>query len=248
MSASDFQSGRERQLDCTWIMFQKWRYLLFMSWPIPLEELRKHVPPSIEIDTFDGTAWISMLPMKMEGLHLRLFPPVLTTSTFAEINFRTYVTVNGQRAVYFLSIDAGTCIGAFVARQFFKMPYLYAKSSIRRDGSTFRLASHRRESRFAKAASFAASYTPIGDPAPPPKDSLTHFLVSRYAEVAMTVPGKIFTGQIDHAPWQVTGVEAHVEVNTIPEALGLDFSGVTPEFHFSWGTDVRLCGVSRLKR
>ena len=40
------------------LMHQKWGKLLFMHWRIEEAELRPLIPEQLEIDTFDGSAWI----------------------------------------------------------------------------------------------------------------------------------------------------------------------------------------------
>lgn len=39
-------------------MHQSWGKLLFMHWPIDAELLRPLIPSQLEIDIFDGRAWI----------------------------------------------------------------------------------------------------------------------------------------------------------------------------------------------
>lgn len=239
-------SGRPDKLPCTWVMYQEWRHLLFMSWPVPLDEMRKHVPADLSIDTFNGTAWLSMLPMHMEDLHFRWLPPIPGTSDFPEINLRTYVTVNGQPAVYFFSLDSSSRLGALVARFFFHTPYVYAKMTLD-EGEWFHLTSRRKKSRHANAAELDIRYRPVGEPKQPAADSLAHFLVERYTAIAETKPGVIYSGPVDHAPWQLTDAEVDVRANTVPQAVGFDVAGSKPEIHFSWGTDTRLCLVSRIR-
>ena len=43
-----------------WVLAMRWHDLLFMHWPVPCEALRPAIPPSLAIDTFDGTAWIGI--------------------------------------------------------------------------------------------------------------------------------------------------------------------------------------------
>ena len=53
-----------------WIMRQPWRHLLFTHWRIPAETLRPHIPPHLEIDTFNGYAWLGVIVFVMEGIYL----------------------------------------------------------------------------------------------------------------------------------------------------------------------------------
>ena len=47
------------------LIHQKWGKLLFIHWPIEEELLRPLIPASLEIDTFDGSAWIAIVPFTM---------------------------------------------------------------------------------------------------------------------------------------------------------------------------------------
>ena len=93
-----------------WIMAQSWHNLLFAHWPIDaarLRTLRPLIPAALEIDTFDGEAWIGVVPFRMSGVRLRGTPALPTLSAFPELNVRTYVKRDGKPGVWFFSLDAG---------------------------------------------------------------------------------------------------------------------------------------------
>ncbi|PYS62338.1 MAG: hypothetical protein DMF74_13585 [Acidobacteria bacterium] len=46
-------------------MHQNWGKLLFMHWSIAAELLRPLIPAQLEIDTFEGSAWIGVVPFTM---------------------------------------------------------------------------------------------------------------------------------------------------------------------------------------
>src|SRR5690349_19174042 len=48
-----------------WIMAQTWHNLLFAHWPVPLAALRPLVPAPLEIDTYDGQAWIGIIAFRL---------------------------------------------------------------------------------------------------------------------------------------------------------------------------------------
>jgi hypothetical protein len=50
------------------VMHQTWGKLLFMHWRIPEEALRPLIPERLQIDTFDGSAWIAVTPFEVTGL------------------------------------------------------------------------------------------------------------------------------------------------------------------------------------
>src|SRR5262245_27389124 len=75
-----------------WVMAQSWHDLLFAHWPVPAAVLRPLIPPSLGVDTFDGEAWIGVVPFRMSGVRPRYVPPLPDLSAFPELNVRTYVT------------------------------------------------------------------------------------------------------------------------------------------------------------
>ena len=79
-----------------WVMAQRWHDLLFEHWPLPAGELRAAVPASLELDTFDGQAWIGVIPFRMSGVRLRFTPALPGLSAFPELNVRTYVVRDGK--------------------------------------------------------------------------------------------------------------------------------------------------------
>ncbi|MGH7350587.1 MAG: DUF2071 domain-containing protein, partial [Candidatus Rokuibacteriota bacterium] len=87
-------------------MAQTWHDLLFAHWPVPIEALRPRVPPRLPIDTYQGQAWLGIVPFRMSGVRLRLLPALPRLSAFPELNVRTYVTVNGKPGGFCLSLDA----------------------------------------------------------------------------------------------------------------------------------------------
>jgi hypothetical protein len=54
-----------------WVGFQGWRDLLFASWSMQIDEVRAVVPSQLELDSYDGRAWVSLVPMRVEGAHFR---------------------------------------------------------------------------------------------------------------------------------------------------------------------------------
>ena len=73
-------------------MAQSWHDLLFAHWPLPVETLAPLIPPGLTLDTFDGRAWIGVIPFRMSGVRLRGLPPMPGAAAFPELDVRTYVT------------------------------------------------------------------------------------------------------------------------------------------------------------
>lgn len=226
-----------------WIMAQSWQNVLFISWPMPVERLRPLVPSKMEIDTYNGQAWLSLLPMRMVDLHLRDLPPLPEASTFPEINLRTYVRVNHQPGIFFFSIDAAAHLGAWVAQHLFHLPYLYAEMSLSQQSDGFYLESHRAASTKVSAADFVATYQPVGDPSPSEPGSLEQFLVERYTLFSQDPLGVLYRGDIHHPLWKLQPVKVNIETNTIPQAARLELPDTAPLYHYSPGTQSILWPV-----
>ena len=45
----------------SWVMAMRWHDLLFMHWPLRPEALRPLIPAMLELDTFDGWAWLGVV-------------------------------------------------------------------------------------------------------------------------------------------------------------------------------------------
>src|SRR5262245_21709039 len=147
-----------------WVMAQVWQDLLFAHWPIETAALRALVPASLALDTFDGRAWLGVVPFRMSGVRLRATPALPWLSAFAELNVRTYVTAEGKPGVFFFSLDAANPVAVAAARRFFHLPYFRARMSCRPDGDGIHYAS-RRNHRGAPPAELRGSSRPLGPPA-----------------------------------------------------------------------------------
>src|SRR5882757_4330843 len=115
-----------------WVMTQRWHDLLFAHWAMDAESVRPLLPAPLRpfLDTFDGKAWVGVIPFWMSRVKVRGLPAVPGLSTFAEMNVRTYVTVNGKPGVYFFSLDAENLPAVYAARMGFSLAYFYAKMSV----------------------------------------------------------------------------------------------------------------------
>src|SRR5215212_11794563 len=117
-----------------WVLVQTWHDLLFLHWPVAPEILQPHLPPGLTLDTRDGLAWIAVLPFWMSGIRLRGCPPMPCTSSFPEINVRTYVHDAERPAVYFMSLDADNLLGTAIARATYHLPYSHSRITLTQDG------------------------------------------------------------------------------------------------------------------
>jgi uncharacterized protein YqjF (DUF2071 family) len=191
------------------LMHQNWGKLLFVHWPIDAKLLRPLIPFQLEIDTFDESAWIGIVPFTMWGIRASFLPPIPGTSAFHELNVRTYVHHRGVPSVWFLSLDAANRLAVWGARKFYYLPYFYARMSLEQNGNTIRYSSSRNDRR-GVPAELQASWT-IGEslgaqasclqsiPRSAPS-SLEIFLTERYC-LDTVHNGKLYRARIHHEPW-----------------------------------------------
>src|SRR6267142_5579797 len=120
------------------IMHQNWGKLLFMHWRIDARVLRPLIPDRLEIDTFDGSAWIAITPFTMWDV--RAFPPFVPPvpgfSTLHELNVRTYVHFDRVPGVWFFSLDCNSATVVWGARTFFYLPYYNADIRLNEEDKT----------------------------------------------------------------------------------------------------------------
>lgn len=215
--------------------YQRWRSLLFMHWPVSVEVLRPLVPASLEIDTFEGRAYVGLVPFAMEGVRPRWAPEALAFD-FLETNVRTYVHVDGRDpGVYFFSLDAASRIAVQVARVGWGLPYFYARMSLREDGETI----HYGVERSGSAARLRVSYR-VGDALGPSEpDGFQHFLVERYL-LHLERGGRLLSGQVHHVPYPVHAATVLELEDSLVSSAGIPAEGPPPIVHYSPGVDVEL--------
>ena len=217
-------------------MQQKWHDLLFMHWPVPVESLRPQIPAQLEIDTFDGQAWLAVVPFRMSGVRLRGTPALPWLSAFPELNVRTYVTCGARPGVWFFSLDAGNPIAVGIARTWFHLPYFRARMSCEQRGGWIEYASQRTHAG-AAAAKLQGRYRPVAAPFHPSPGTLEHFLTERYCLYALSGGGRLLCGEIHHLPWPLQRAAAELESNAMAAQLGIKLVP-QPLLHFARRQDV----------
>jgi uncharacterized protein YqjF (DUF2071 family) len=220
-----------------WILRMQWYDLLFMHWPIPVAAIRDYVPPALNIDTYDGSAWIGVVPFRMADVAPRFLPAVPWLSAFAELNVRTYVTVEGKPGVWFFSLDAANPLAVRVARRVFHLPYYDAGMSSEQIGTLVHNTSIRTH-RGAPAAAFRGQFLPIGPVYHSDPGTIDHWLTERYCLYAANRRGQVWRSDIHHQRWPLQPAEAEVEVNTMTNQLGIPLPDLKPLLHFARHLDV----------
>ena len=227
-------------------MAQNWHDLLFAHWPVPVEDLRRVVPAALGIDTFDGQAWVGVIPFRMSGVRPRLVPSTPWLSAFPELNVRTYVTVDDKPGVWFFSLDAGNPVAVEAARRWFNLPYFYARMSSSELGDDIHYTNHRIH-RGAPQADFVGRYRPTAQVFHSEPGSLAHWLTERYCLYALDARAQLYRGEIHHARWPLQPAEAEIEVNTMTLPHGIRLPDTSPLLHFARRLDVVVWPLRRVR-
>ena len=220
-----------------WAMGMTWRDLLFMHWPVDAESLRPLVPPSLSIDTFDGSAWLGVVPFDMTGVWPHFLPAVPGLSDFPEINLRTYVTAQDRPGVWFFSLDAHSRLAVRLARATFHLPYFDAEMSCdaSNDGVHYRSV---RTHRGSPPAGFEARYRPVGEPFESGRGTIENFLTERYCLYSADKRGRVRRGDIHHRLWPLQAAEVEIEELEMTAQIGVTLPTTEPALHFARRLDV----------
>ena len=218
-------------------MRMSWHDLLFAHAPVPVAALRAVVPAGLELDTFDGTAWLGVVPFRMTRVGPRVLPPLPGLHAFPELNVRTYVKGGGHAGVWFFSLDAANRAAVWTARRFFHLPYFRAEMSCRPDGDGIAYASERTHPD-APPAALRGRYRPVGDVYTTRRGDLDHWLTERYCLFAARPDGALRRVDIEHVPWPLQRADADFGPNTMGLALGWPFLEPPTCLHFARRLDV----------
>lgn len=220
-----------------WVMAMQWHDLLFMHWPVSPAALRPLIPPALELETFDGSAWLGVVPFWMRGVRPRLAPTMPWVSAFPELNVRTYVRAEGKQGVWFFSLDAGNPLAVQVARAAFHLPYFDAQMVAVREGEGVYYRSVRTHPG-APPAALEVRYRPAGPVYRAAAGTLDAWLTERYCLYAANRRGRVWRGEIHHAPWPLQPAEAELRDNRMADQLGLRLPDTAPLLHFVRRLDV----------
>jgi uncharacterized protein YqjF (DUF2071 family) len=141
------------------------------------EVLGPNIPPSLNLETFDGAAWVGIVPFHLSHLAPRGAAGRLGLA-FPELNVRTYVTRDDKPGIWFFSLDAASLSGVIGARIAYHLPYFWAAMRIDHDVDGISYVCQRRLSR--KVAQFAGRYQPVGPVFESAPGSLERWLTARY--------------------------------------------------------------------
>ena len=224
-------------------MLQRWTDLSFVHWAYDPDVVRSLVPANLEIDTFDGAAWVGLIPFRL-GIRRPGVPYLPWLSSFPETNLRTYVVgPDGRRGIWFLSLDAARLSAVVAARTSYRLPYMWARADMRRRGNTVRYRGGRRW-----PGRGSAEYDLTIDVGEPLRglSELDRFLTARWH---LFSPGKLrlpptrldlVRTTVAHLPWPLCAARVEHLEETVLDAAGLPRPRTEPIALFSPGVSTRF--------
>ena len=219
-------------------MLHRWDLLTFLHWSYDPSEVQRLLPKGLEVDTYDGRAWVGLVPFMMEVRAPR-GPALPWLSHFCETNVRTYVTApDGTRGVWFLSLDATRLLAVLTARSTYRLPYFWSAMSLDESGGVYTYDCVRRWPPPTPASSLVKMR--IG--APYDAVELTpfdHFLTARWRLYGSSANGLRYA-LAQHDPWPPNRAELIDIDDSLVTAAGLSPPADDPICHWSPGVAVRI--------
>lgn len=183
-----------------WRWSQQWRDVLFLHWPAPLDWLSEQLPVGLEVDTFQGEAWVSLIGFRLQDVRLRGWPALPFCSQMLELNFRTYVRHHGEPAIHFLSMHANHRLMVAAARCLTPLPYSLARLAYSKSAAACSFSCQPQASR---TPLLAAQFS-LGDVRGLAKPgTLDNWLTERYVAYVAGRSGGLLRMPVSHEPWRL---------------------------------------------
>lgn len=214
------------------LSLQRWSDLTFLHWALPASAVAEQLPAGLEVDTFDGRAWVGLTPLVMRDVRAPYVPAVPHLSDFVEVNLRTYVRgPDGTAGIWFFSLECAR-LPVVLALRALALPYQWARAEVATGPARIAYRTRRVGTGLGMRAAVR-----VGEPVEP--DPLATFLTARWW--AYTPWGqRLWRVPVEHEPWPLRRATARVAAGDLFRTAGLPAPWVEPLVHFSPGVHVRV--------
>jgi len=219
-------------------MLHRWERLTFVHWSFDAATVQRLLPDSLEVETFDGAAWVGLVPFFM-----RVATPggrrVPWASQFCETNVRTYVRdQQGRSGIWFFSLDAARLGAVITARTTYRLPYFWSRMRLEERGDE--IAYECRRQWPEPRAETSRARVRIGAPfAAQELNERDHFLTARWVLFSAAGQRTRFA-RAWHEPWPLLHADLIDIDDHLITATGLPAARGEPIVHYSPGVDVRI--------
>jgi uncharacterized protein YqjF (DUF2071 family) len=220
-----------------WAITQRWNDLLFAHWPIPVAQMAALLPDWLEVDTFQGSAWLGVVPFWLDRIKIRGVPPIPGARSFPDLNLRTYVRdqFTGTPGVYCFSLDASNLLAVAVARSYYHLPYYWSEMLLeQRTEREFAFYSRRRFT--TRPVIFNVRYRGLGPNVRLAENrcgSFEYFVTERSCLYSSNRAGEPIRANLHYVSWPLEEAEAEIERNDLAASIGLDLPKMEPVLHYS---------------
>ena len=191
----------------SWVISQKWSNLLFLNFSLPAKVIQDKLPPPLKVDTFEGKAYISIVPFMMSSIRFPYTPP-LPFSKLLELNIRTYVQLEGVPGIYFFTLDTNHKLASYIAQRFFSLPYRHTSLTAKCQ---------------AKQLYYSSPHFEVRAMIKERKEKTTfdHWIVERY-HLFTQKKSSLLQGTALHPPWSLHEVDLTYQDNGFLHSFDLD--------------------------
>lgn len=217
------------------VMTQQWCDLAYIHWRYDPAVVQSLLPAGLEVDTFDGSAWIGLIPFSMRNIAGPGTPPIPYLGSFPEVNVRTYVRKDGIPGVWFFSLDVNRLLPAVIARATYLLPYCWGSASHELVDNVLSTEVFRRW----PGGGETSIRIRIGDVIDR-SDDLSVFLSARWGLYSRGFGKGLRYAPVDHEPWVLHKATLEYLEDSLVIAAGLSAPTGEPHVLFSPGVSVRI--------
>lgn len=217
-------------------MRQQWRDLAYIHFEYDPAIVQSLLPDGLKVDTFDGRAWVGLVPFSMRRIAFPPLPAVPWLGSFPEVNVRTYVVHGDRPGVWFFSLDVNRLLPAVVARASYRLPYCWGSASNRRIGDQL-VSSVRR--RWPTTGASMDTEIVIGEEIAEPS-ALEHFLTARWGLYSTWFGERLVYAPVDHPRWPLRRASVVSLDDSLIRAAGLPEPSGKAHCMFSDGVPVKV--------
>ncbi|MFC7391692.1 YqjF family protein [Scopulibacillus cellulosilyticus] len=229
-----------------WMMTQTWNDVFFIHWPIDFDDIRDKVPKQLYIDTFDGRAWIGIIPFHITDFKVRDVFSIPLTNAFPEINVRTYVTYDNKPGVYFFSLDAGHWMASVAARTLTPLPYYFSKIDLTKQNGAITYKSSRQDKNSSNGE-FEGTFSSISSTYKSEKGTLDEWLTERYCFYTMN-RNKLYRCDIHHEKWELQKAEGEILTDTLVSSQRISLPDKKPVLHYASRNKALIWPLVRVRK
>ncbi len=184
----------------------------------------------MEIDTFEGSAWIGIVPFQVKNTRGRSTPAIPFISSYLEVNVRTYVKYGGRTGVYFFSLDADQLLAVLGAKLAYGLQYKQADITFQEEPYYEIESSQIPVS--DENAKIKIRYTPETEVFFAEEGTLEYWFTERYC--LWTKRGsKLIRGDIHHTKWELQRAQAEITQEKLIPFVDQEILEKPPLLHYT---------------